>query len=199
MTILFCRIGWMKNYQGQTETDTIEGGGSYVEENGTGFEVCNFARNSEDGCFYGYVRVLNAGAFNLAKLGGGIDNKYVDDVTVVWVATDKDEEAGSSKMKIVGWYRHARVFAKEQFQPIPQLHQKNGIDKYRIKATEATLLPVKDREFFIPHARTETGGFGNNNIWYAQNDNAKEFVDEVIQYIDKYEREKRLEQLNKLG
>lgn len=31
MTILFCKIGWMENYCGQTANDQIQGGGSYVK------------------------------------------------------------------------------------------------------------------------------------------------------------------------
>lgn len=55
MTILFCKIGWMENYCGQTANDQIQGGGSYVKEHGIGHEVCNFEPNPDDGCLYGYV------------------------------------------------------------------------------------------------------------------------------------------------
>ena len=44
MTILFCKIGWMENYCGQTANDQIQGGGSYVKEHGIGHEVCNLRR-----------------------------------------------------------------------------------------------------------------------------------------------------------
>ena len=43
--ILFCKIGWMENYCGQTANDQIQGGGSYVKKHGIGHEVCNFAPN----------------------------------------------------------------------------------------------------------------------------------------------------------
>ncbi|MEQ5399421.1 hypothetical protein ABN303_01820 [Providencia rettgeri] len=41
MAILFCNIGWMENYRGET-TDKIVNGGSYVSEMKTGHENRNF-------------------------------------------------------------------------------------------------------------------------------------------------------------
>ncbi len=42
--LFFCNIGWMSRYEGLSgKPDKIVGGGSYVAENATGGEVCNFA------------------------------------------------------------------------------------------------------------------------------------------------------------
>ena len=38
MAMLFCLVGWMEKYQG-LEEDSIQGGGSYIDENGTGSEI----------------------------------------------------------------------------------------------------------------------------------------------------------------
>ncbi len=41
--VLFCNVGWMERYEGLTGGDTIVGGGAYVREHESGFEVCNFS------------------------------------------------------------------------------------------------------------------------------------------------------------
>lgn len=51
--LLFCNIGWMREYQGQTATDKIIGGGRYVQIEKRGHEVCNFV--VARGRMFGYV------------------------------------------------------------------------------------------------------------------------------------------------
>ena len=96
-------IGWMKHYQGQTPSDRIFNGGSYVQENKTGGEVRNF--KPVNGRCYGYVRTQNGGPINMKRLGARADADYADDVTVVFTATPP--EGGN---RVVGWYRNARVW-----------------------------------------------------------------------------------------
>ena len=52
MKILFCRVGSMLHYEGNSESDTIQGGGSHPNENK--HEVYNF--QNVDGHCYGYVQ-----------------------------------------------------------------------------------------------------------------------------------------------
>ena len=56
-SMLFCNIGWMSRYEGLVgKPDKIVGGGSYVTENETGNEVCNFVA-CRDGYVYGHVEI----------------------------------------------------------------------------------------------------------------------------------------------
>ena len=198
MTILFCKIGWMENYCGQTANDQIQGGGSYVKEHGIGHEVCNFAPNPDDGCLYGYVQPI-AETIKLKRLDKDNNGILVSCVTVVWVATHHTEK-GSLSAKIVGWYRNATVFTTFQpFSTVPALQKENGISRYIIKApaNQAVLLPVDARVITIPRAQDIEGFFGQSNVWYgdAKNEDVQKFVHEITNYIEKYEKEPVLEGL----
>ena len=54
MRVLFCNVGWMEFYRGLSRGDAIKGGGSFVETEERGGEVCNFEPHG--GFVYGYVR-----------------------------------------------------------------------------------------------------------------------------------------------
>lgn len=189
MTILFCKIGWMENYLGQTETDHISGGGSYVKEHGMGHEVCNFAPNPSDGYVYGYVQPTSE-TINLNRLDKNNNGISVSDVTVVWVATHKVKNK-SLGAKIVGWYRNATVFSTFQpFNPVPDLQRENDISRYIIKAPadQAVRLPIDARVITIPRAQEIKGFFGQSNVWYgdAENEKVQEFVQDIAKYIEQY-------------
>lgn len=166
MAILFCNIGWMEFYKGQLAGDRIKGGGSYVQEEGKGHEVCNFV--DHDGYVYGYVQPANAnrqsdaGQIKVEKLGGGRSDQ-VCNVLVVWTA--KRPEGGTV---VVGWYKNATVYRHNQkLQQPSQLHMSNGLSDYRIRARsiDATLMPIDQRTLLIP--RQVKGGMGQSNVWYA--------------------------------
>ena len=190
MTILFCKIGWMENYLGQTDTDQIYGGGSYVKEHGIGHEVCNFAPNPSDGYVYGYVQPTSE-TINLKRLDKNTNGVSVSGVTVVWVATHKVKN-NSLGAKIVGWYRNATVFSTFQpFDPVPELQSENGISRYIIKAPadQAVLLPVDARVITIPRAQDIKGFFGQSNVWYGDDENVQEFVQQIAQSIEQYRKD----------
>ena len=187
--ILFCRIGWMEKYRSQTEGDYIQGGGSYVEDNGMGHEICNFAPD-EHGFLYGYVQPTSE-TIKLKRLDESADNISISGVTVVWVATHRTNSE-SEGMKIVGWYRNATVFSKfQQLKPVPAIQKENNLSRYIIKAPEdqAVLLPIDARVRTVPRAQEQKGFFGQSNIWYADNKdkNVQKFVKDVIRYINEYE------------
>lgn len=175
MKILFCNIGWMESYHGQSVRDQIIGGGSYVQKEGMGHEVCNFAEYR--GAVYGYVRPPRAkaqpgeGQINIDRLGGeGLDS--VSNVLVVWTATRP--EGGTY---VVGWYKNATVHRTYQnFITTPKLHEKNNLHGYRIVAQKSnvTLLPIDQRTCPIP--RQVKGGMGQSNVWYADAVESREIV-----------------------
>lgn len=170
MKYLFCNTGWMESYQGNSTADQISGGGSYVTEEGTGHEVCNF--HSYKGNVYGYVqpshgqRSAGVGIIkleNIVNSNASEDDEFVDGVLVIWTA--KRPEGGTF---VVGWYRNATVFREYQnFTSTPALHKKNGINGYRIyaRSENVRLLPVDERTNQVP--RGKPGSIGQSNVWYG--------------------------------
>jgi 5-methylcytosine-specific restriction enzyme A len=173
MTILFCNIGWMKNYNG-IDGDSIERGGEY-NAHSIGHEVCNFSNNA--GKLYGYVQPT--GSIKIEKIGASNLDEAAYGVTVVWTAGPK--EGGTV---VVGWYKDATVFRDAQIISKPNaIQRKNGVKSYRITApaNSAVLLPVNKRELIIP--RAVQGGIGQSNVWYANKKESKEIVTRVLQLI----------------
>lgn len=192
MAMLFCNIGWMENYRGQTADDKIRGGGKNVKIAGMGHEVCNFVPNPDDGYLYGYVQPV-AKTIDLKRLDKNNNGISVSGVTVVWVATHHSNNK-SLGTKIVGWYRNATIFATFQtFDNVPELQKENGISSYIIKAPaeQAVLLPIDARVMVVPRARDIKGFLGQSNVWYGDSDNTdvQKFIDNVAQMIEQYEPE----------
>lgn len=178
MRIVFCNITYMKNYCGEDD-DIPVNGGKWIDENKDGGEVYNFL--DYDGKCYGYF-MHYGDILHIERIENtSLNDNVAEDVLVVWVAKPDEK---SSHSVIVGWYRHADVYRKWQ--------NDSELD-YNIsaKAENCHLLPVDKRRFIIPRA-SKNGkgrGMGQSAIWYADSEYAqKEFVPEVIEYIDKYEK-----------
>ena len=172
MTYLFCNVGWMEHYKGQTTKDLITGGGSYVKQEGRGHEVCNFApyRNN----IYGYVQPAGE-QINIDRLGADPEDESISNITVIWTATHPD--CGTV---VVGWYKNATVHRHYvKFDKIPSLHNNNGLDGYRIEtlSKDAFLLPIDERNIEIP--RRVKGGMGQANVWYADAPESKSLLKEI--------------------
>ena len=187
MRILFCNIGWMEKYQGLTANDSISGGGAFVKKEGTGHEVCNFHSVNER--VYGYVQPIKD-RIKLGRIDENNQNKFLDNVLVIWLATRPEELGGNTV--IVGWYKNATVFEEFQyFKKIPNLQKENGISCYLIEAAakDAVLLPVDARTFIIPRANTnpDQGGIGQSNIWYADQEKNLPIIHNVIEFIKQKE------------
>jgi hypothetical protein len=173
---LFCNVGWMERYQGQTKADTIKGGGSWVAEHGTGHEVCNFL--PVRGRVYGYVQAQGSG-IDVERLGADEDAEFIDGIDVVWTA--KKPGVGTV---VVGWYRNVRVQgAFKKFDPVPPVQAENGIQHYLIeaRAEDATLLEVDARVLEVP--RQQKGGMGQSNVWYADQPGQEEFLARVAKAL----------------
>lgn len=174
MPLLFCNVGWMRNYNG-IDGDSIERGGEY-NRHSVGHEVCNFSNT--DGTLYGYVRPT--GQIKLERLGGSKKDVSISGVTVVWTA---GPETGGTV--VVGWYKEATVYRDAQtLQKPTAIQTRNGISSYRISAPadKAVLLPVEQRELIIP--RATKGGIGQSNVWYADSADSKKIVESVSRLID---------------
>lgn len=183
MRILFCNIGWMNHYNGQKDNDKLENGGSYTEEYGTGIEEFTF--QNRNGYYYGGTGL--SGSMNIERIQGvSKDATKVENVLVVWVAK-KGKEQNS---KIVGWYKNATVY--REFQEFNTLDNERDVVVFRVKtkAEDGVLLIPTDRTFIMPRAsKSKDGvGMGRSNIWYADNDEAKPFIEKVVKYINEFNK-----------
>jgi hypothetical protein len=158
--LLFCNVGWMRDYRGLTAMDQIVGGGRYVQIEKRGHEVCNFV--ARRGRLYGYVQPVGS-QIRIEKLGAATDAARIDGVDVVLTA-----HRPKGDTVIVGWYRDATVYRELQPLTAPTaLHRKNGVDTFRFTAAVrgARLLHPDDRSEAVPRGK---GGMGQSNVWYAE-------------------------------
>ncbi|USE39546.1 hypothetical protein [Endozoicomonas sp. SCSIO W0465] len=178
--LLFCNIGYMKDYKGNTEDDCIEGGGSFVDEEGYGHEVCNFVLETNKKNAFGYVQTSNNGQINIDRLGAEALDEYIRGVDIVFTA--KHPEGGTV---IIGFYLDAKVYRHyKQFKCTPDIYAENDINGYRICALKENcfLIAPEERTFFIP--RGCKGGIGQSNVWYADTPEARFTRRRVLKYID---------------
>lgn len=174
MKIIFCNVGWMRDYNG-IAGDSIERGGSY-NKNSTGHEVCNFSPIR--GKVYGYVQPT--GQIKIEKLGADKKDNFISGVTVVWTAGP-----ATGGTAVIGWYKNAIVYREyQEFKNRTKIQIENGLTHYRVeaKAEDATLLPPKERNLLIP--RAVKGGIGQSNVWYADSPESKVHIQRVSKLIN---------------
>lgn len=162
---IYFNIGWMEHYQGAKKQDNIVGGGEYVEETGHGGEVCNFLP-ADDGQVYGHVETISGEtdrSIQVIDRLGATGRPSVDNVTVIWVATNPDETGGH----IVGWYRNAKVFRQRQLHDDLDLptkwHEIDEVESYIAVAAaeDVYLVPLEQRTLsFGSHANGRPGQTG---------------------------------------
>ena len=170
--IIFLRTAWMINYQGVTKTDIPNGAGSYVADNHDGGEVTNFF--PIDGKYYGYARIRKGNNLRIERLGAASSDQYVDNVTVVFIATNPN----IGGQYIVGWYNNARLF--RSIQHLPSNSKRKGHAGYLTitSKSKGTLLPIHLRKFEIP-----ADGPGQTNAWYvSEYRNANTFLKKYFEF-----------------
>jgi len=173
--ILFCRIGWMRAYQGLEEDISGAGAGHDI---GNEWEAYNFSPYR--GRVYGYLAAGRARTIDISRIGGSGDS--VSGVTVVWVSPHPQQ----GRQRIVGWYRNATVY--RELQDSPQGRPCEASDgssvQYHVVAAEADacLLRPAERSFSIPRAR---GFMGQSNTSYMESEIAASLVTEVRAYIQR--------------
>ena len=187
MPHLFCNIGWMDDYEG---TARIDGGGAYVQEYKTGFEMCNFLPYK--GKVYGYVRPSGGGQIKIERLGASREDLSVSNITVIWTA--KRPQEGTV---VIGWYQDATVHRESQeFRSSFPQKKKHHIEDYRIETLEhnAKLLPIDQRTLDVPRGK---GGMGQSNVWYADKPNHEGFLEKVERLIQGKKRRAKRKQPHK--
>ncbi len=205
--VVFMNIAWMKWYLGTTEDDIPINGGSYVREEQDCSERINFrpftvvfdGEDKETDCFLAtYEPKSNRGQTNqthIERIRGcaAMKNRNcVSDVTVVWCAT-----APNGNSYVVGWYKNATVYRDFQSAIIDKPDGTCWDCYYNVTCAyeDATLIPYEKREsqeWKIPRRNTKERarfGFGQANIWYASEEEAKPFVSELLKRIEYYSGE----------
>lgn len=84
------------------------------------------------------------------------------------------------------------MYRKYQINPI-RYKEFDRVYNIMAKAEDCILLPIEERTFEVPVVNNKEGikfGFGQANVWYANENNAKEFVDSVVEYIENYKGRK---------
>jgi len=168
--MIFLNVGWMSDYSGPGQ---ISGGGKYVTIRRYGHEMMNFKPFA--GKMYGTAVTPHYGALNLRKLGATRDAEFVDGVLVLWVA----------KSRIVGWYKHARVYRRSQPSPKGSGRSYKGDPiNYRVtaKASDCKVLNPDDRHFPVPRAGERKHAMGRY-IWYADGPSNSALRAKVIRYV----------------
>lgn len=179
--VVFCNIAWMKFYSGITDNDQPKNGGAFVKENNDACESFNFYPYNHY-CL-GYVRAPGE-RLNLARVEDVPDyvNK-IDDVTVIWVATN------DTGRYIVGWYEHAEMYRYYHcFKD--NIVENHTYWQYNFKTREenAHIIPEELRNFRVLSASKAGAGLGmgQSNLWYADSAITKEkFVPKVLEYLEK--------------
>lgn len=196
--ILFCNIAWMKYYQGVYDDDIPQFGGSYVERTGHANECYNFLPVLVDGeeYYFGSFETKSTtgktvNTCHIERINGcsQMDNEdVVHDVLVVWCAK---HSTGSTR--VIGWYNNASVY--RYYQEI-ELNdgETSWIRSYNITALakDSILLPFNDRKFRVPRKSSKNRiphGFGSANVWYASEESALKFINEVSNMIESYNGE----------
>lgn len=206
--LVFCKISSMKYYKGANWSDVPYNGGSFVKENGYGHEEYNFlvrdipadwvddSGTIEVGEYcLGFVETKSTNSSTCNQLhvekilGFGEAFKKepcVTGVTVIWCATSDLNET-----TVVGWYKNATVFREYQ----SFLDEKSEERYYNVIApsSECVLLPQGTRHRYIwgvPSKKyTRAFGFGQSMLWYAQEEKAVFYLQDLLQNINNYNGE----------
>ncbi len=191
--ILFCNIAWMKYYCGATEDDIPKGNLGYIRKYGTGEEIYNFYKQSGN-CVHGYVATRTMAdetakngqrycRINIERISHEVqhDNEkgdFVKGVLVVFFA----------QKIIVGWYKNATVYRQMQEE---ECHGKKRCYNIEADYDNAKLIPVDERYFGVQSGRNRNSrfGFGQAPYWFADKEEAQDFVSKARKYIDDSSKE----------
>lgn len=216
MRILFCNIAWMDYYKGNRDgNDPPKGGGSYVAENHDAHEKYNFeAVHLTDETGYpegdyclGFVETKSTNGkesnqLNIEKINGCElckKESEVDDVLVIYCALYPDSM--DKETYVVGWYKHATVYRHYETMEFGSTDSEEVYyQSYNAiaKKDDCTLLPRSSRRkasrWRVPRkTKGVSYGFGQANVWFAQNTNENEYLDiflkKIIKQIEEYDGE----------
>lgn len=193
MKILFCKTAHMRYYKGVKEfNDKPYNGGAFVAENGYGGEEYNFKVfdvNSNKKCL-GFVETKSTNGrdmnqLHIEKISGCEKNDPKEEnVLVVWCAT-----ADTNESVIVGWYKNATVYRSVQYDEVNER-------EYNISANakDCVLLPDNGTRRMLKWRaatakRMKSYGFGQSLVWYPNQKEAENYLNELLKNIDDFDSE----------
>ncbi|TDQ04051.1 hypothetical protein C7957_102146 [Halanaerobium saccharolyticum] len=191
--LVYVNIVWMKYYRGLKNNDKINpesGGGSHPQEHLDAIEATmNLKSNNKvyNTAFVGRYTDSHGNTkwkkLNLKDHFEDTDGEKLDNATVVWVAQKNQNK--KEPHYVVGWWENATLL--RHYKRIKFYSNLNPISKdYNIftDADNAYLIKEKFRDFEVPRQRDSGYGFGQSNIWYAEEKKAKKFKNKTINYIN---------------
>jgi hypothetical protein len=215
MRIVFCDIAWMKYYKGKSDNDMPVSDEALQEDDEHALDSNLFkvihtisSESLEEGtyCFGAIEKRYNTNENNekfrhqlhIENIYGSqtlVENDRVEDVLVIWCAK---EEHGTTT--VVGWYKQATLF--RDFQTFEYVND-NGIKEKRYynvfgKSENCVLMPTGPRHrqiWNVPRSKKQgrTFGFGQSQIWYANEESSDEYerdyVKRIIMQIEEYDGE----------
>lgn len=205
MRVLFCKISSMKYYKGACDADMPLNGGSYVLENGYGHEEYNFfpfkINDDQDAYCMGFVEPKSnrekRNTLHLERIDGCELLKrepLVSNVLIVWCATRQQND-----LTVVGWYNHATVLRELHEWTVTWADGSEEVLCYNVQAAaqNCVLLPESERNrriWWVPTAKyTKSYGFGQAMVWYANEPEAEQFINKLLNSINSYQGENWLE------
>ena len=199
MKILFCNIARMKYYKGIIAgVDEPQYGGEYVARTGDAYEKFNFSPLQEgerQKCFgFFETKSTNGASSNQLHLERieGVPRKAeeAEQVLVVWCSTHHQNES-----VIVGWYKNATVL---RYYDVIDVTAGDGSvyqQTYNVEANaeDCVLLPMGERNrhcWWAPRRKaTRSFGFGQANVWFAEEESAENYIQKVVEQINAYRGE----------
>ena len=196
MRILFCNIAQMKYYKGIIPgIDEPRYGGAWVDRTGDAYEKYNFDPIKTDRgeyCFgFFETKSTNRSTSNQLHIerleGVSAKAETAEHVLVIWCSTHHQNEP-----VVVGWYRDAAVYRQYQEIDVDFADGTQEVQTYNIKApTEGcVLLPDGERNrhcWWAPRKKkTGSFGFGQANVWFAEEESAENYIRQLMEQIEHY-------------
>jgi len=188
----------MKWYKGIIEViDEPSFGGSYIQETGDACEEFNFTPiECDDGDFcFGFVETKSTNRVSKNQLhierieGGTKQDEFIDHVLVVWCAKRDNRSV------IVGWYKDARVYREYENWEMDIDEDEPYKHDFIMEAfaDDCVLLPANERSAYRWRAprklQNRSYGFGQANVWFANEESAKEYIETLAKNIYEYNGE----------
>lgn len=199
MRILFCNIARMKYYKGIIPgVDEPQYGGEFVAQTGDAHEKYNFAPlqvGDQKRCF-GFFETKStnretSNQLHIERLEGiSRKAKEAGQVLVVWCSTHYQNQA-----VVVGWYKNATVFRNYDVADINTEDGGTYQQWFNVEADadDCVLLPMDERNrhcWWAPRKKnTKSFGFGQANVWFAEEESAEKYIRQLTEQIEHYNGE----------
>ncbi len=172
--LIFVRVAWMKNYQGEDD-DIPVGVVSNGDENEKNREVFSFlpmtTRKDSTPRYFPWFALQKSKSINLGNLGVVSTSKVVSPVTVVMFAAHPTTGLNC----IVGWYTKATLHSMMQ----------KAIDPEGKEFEYRAVAEVAHSKLLSPAQRTFTlTGPGQSNVWFGPD--SKDDITMIGNYINQW-------------